>query len=497
MKWPLLYTNATWKSVVSIGVTPPQRLPGSSKLDAPISESLLSRLRPYFWQWIKLKGKSAQEFLHELVASWALPDPTVLPVDVLLPIPRSDGTSFDRIPGSACLVPATLPLDVNAAQIASWGDARREDLQKLKSRFYFIKLTVGAETAMSKEQPEAQHGEEPGAQPCESVACSALSEGLAGAACSQSFGWKDGLLVGSISDVGAKSIIGSMKPPRPPFQDVHLLSLVGNGSFGKVYHGLWFGSPVAVKVILWHAALHSKMTPHVEAELSLSLGHPNLVQTFMYSSRTKKNENAQSDVTETWLIQEWCDRGTLQQLFKKPRIDEEGTSELAKICTEISAAGAYLHSRGVIHGDLTAANVLIKSSSLPKGYTTKLCDFGLSRVLEGSATEIITAQLGTVTHMPPELFNADASLNKLTRKADVYALGVLIWHGMMGQVPFRSLTPPQVVLKVSMGKGLKLSENSHSGLKSVFDLCVAPDPSYRPDFKDVLKILVEFTLDPK
>jgi len=287
----------------------------------------------------------------------------------------------------------------------------------------------------------------------------------------------------------AKAMLASVKAPRTPFEHVHLMHMVGSGSFGKVYYGLWMGSPVAVKVIEADAQAQNKFKIAFEAELSVSLGHPNLVQTYMFSSRAKSGTMGKDDdILETWLLQEWCDKGTLRSLFKTPRTDMHGISELFMICMEIAGAGSYLHSRGVIHGDLTSSNVLIKTSSLPKGYTTKVCDFGLARVLEGGNTEIMTAQLGTVTHMPPELFKDDLAM-KLTPKADVYALGVLLWTGLTAKTPFEGLSPPQIVLKVSRGQGLKLPANINSKARRIFELCMEKEPSDRPDFDDLVVLL--------
>ena len=57
----------------------------------------------------------------------------------------------------------------------------------------------------------------------------------------------------------------------------------------------------------------------------------------------------------------------------------------------------YLHSIGVLHGDLKGANVLLKSTATdPRGFTCKLADFGMSRVLETNKTHVSTHTYGTV-----------------------------------------------------------------------------------------------------
>merc|ERR1711957_404480 len=130
---------------------------------------------------------------------------------------------------------------------------------------------------------------------------------------------------------------------------------------------------------------------------------------------------------EVWIVQEWCDLGTLhQKLMRKEIVERGGFGEVIDVCAEIASAASYLNNRGIIHGDLTAKNVLLAERPCPKRYIAKIADFGLARVLDSGMTGINTATLGTVTHMPPELFSIDEG--SLTKKVDVYAFGVITWQ---------------------------------------------------------------------
>ncbi len=93
-----------------------------------------------------------------------------------------------------------------------------------------------------------------------------------------------------------------------------------------------------------------------------------------------------------------------------------------KSLQDIAAGMDYLHTVGVLHGDLKGANVLLKSTATdPRGFMCKLADFGLSRVLDVDMTHISTHTYGTISYMPPELL----SQGKMTRAADVYSFGML------------------------------------------------------------------------
>lgn len=272
-----------------------------------------------------------------------------------------------------------------------------------------------------------------------------------------------------------------VRPVQPPFEDVELQWLVGQGSFGQVYHGVWCGASVAVKVMTVNRLEGDRQcAPLFEAQLSAELAHPCLVQTFKYSSR-----QLESDLDEVWIVLEWCDRGTLRQHCQRPRIDEASMEEVFQICADIAGAGSYLHSRGIIHGDLTANNVLLKSSASPIGYVCKICDFGLARILEGDSKGLSTAQLGTVTHMPPELFKLDEQDVTLTPKADVYAAGILLWQVVTGKAPWEGLNPPQIVVHIATGMRLRLPENVPGNLLDVFEQCTDPEPDNRPTFEEL------------
>jgi len=292
--------------------------------------------------------------------------------------------------------------------------------------------------------------------------------------------------------LGSSSLVPRMEPKknaRAPFLDVRLMRLVGKGNFGKLYYGLWMGSPVAVKIIANKREQISRIEPVFEVTLSASVVHPNIVQTVKYSTRRSQDgieEESSRHMFETWVVQDWCDLGTLQTHCRIPRTSEKYLPEVLDIGNDISSAGSFLHSRGVLHGDLTANNVLIKTHMSQKGYVCKICDFGLARMLEGSSVDFRTSAMSTLTHMPPEHFEIGKEV-KLTAKADIYAAGVLLWQTFWGKSPFAGLSPSQVVVAVVNGQRLTLPEETPSEIRLVFTRCTASDPSLRPTFDELVE----------
>jgi serine/threonine protein kinase len=290
--------------------------------------------------------------------------------------------------------------------------------------------------------------------------------------------------------------LDNLAPPRPPFEDVEMICLVGRGSFGRVYRARWDISTVALKVVEhFDQAKPSHMT--FEGRLSSSLAHPNLVQTFKYSSRdlpaAEAVENSQEDRPrgyELWIVQEWCGLGTLgMKIGRKEILPQDSFCEVIEVCTEISSAAHYLHSRGIIHGDLTSSNILLVERRCPKGYVCKVSDFGLARVLDSGASRINTATMGTVTYMPPELFQLEGCC--LTKKVDVYAFGVILWQLCTNSSPFEGLQPTQVVVMVANGATLELPENVRPDLAKVFAASVARRAADRPAFARIVQDLLK------
>ena len=156
------------------------------------------------------------------------------------------------------------------------------------------------------------------------------------------------------------------------------------------------------------------------------------------------------------------------------------------IMLEIAGAGVYLHNRGVIHGDLTGSNVLLKKQAMRKGFVCKVGDFGLSQVLPGDSESVVTGRMGTVTHMPPELFDVNGGKAEMTTKADVYALGVLLWQCLTGEEPFQGFTPPQIVLEVARGSRLKLPPTVPSAVAELYSHLTETQPCERPTFEEAL-----------
>jgi len=260
--------------------------------------------------------------------------------------------------------------------------------------------------------------------------------------------------------------------------------LLGSGSFGKVYRGVQNEELVAVKMIDCRGRGSGATSRQLEeVKIASTLDHRLVVR--ILSHGTSMEMAGHKPIKVAWVVQELCDLGTLSSAsergwFRVNRLIEAPPDMPAVTATmrDIAEAMAYVHSRSVIHADLTGRNLLLASSgSDPRGFVVKVCDFGLSRQAEDE-TAIDTQVMGTITHMPPELLEN----NLLCPEGDVWAFGVVAWEAYHGKIAYRGRTPPQIVLDVVRGKSLKWPDDTPEDFLALMKQCMNLDRVLRPKF---------------
>eukprot|EP00891_Asterochloris_glomerata_P006439 jgi/Astpho2/6439/e_gw1.00094.16.1_t len=109
----------------------------------------------------------------------------------------------------------------------------------------------------------------------------------------------------------------------------------------------------------------------------------------------------------------------------------------------------YIHSFGIIHGDLKLGNVLLKTHRIDRrGYVAKVSDFGLSRPLLESEDEVAAGNhVGTIMYSAPEIF----ATSRLTKPGDVYAFGIMLWEMFYCQTAYEGLIEAQICVGVCDG----------------------------------------------
>ncbi|KFM28790.1 Serine/threonine-protein kinase CTR1 [Auxenochlorella protothecoides] len=282
-------------------------------------------------------------------------------------------------------------------------------------------------------------------------------------------------------------------------REVTLGCLIGVGSSGRTYRGMWHGGRVAVKIVeCWadpgagallrqrSVEVRAEQDTHaavVEAALGRALAHPHIVPTYAYAG-TQGEVDARGLVhSATWIVQAFCSRGSLIEAVQRGDLAQDGQPNLRAILStagEIAGALAYLHSCGIIHGDLSGNNVLLTAQpNDARRWVAMVSDFGLSRIR--GMQSVHSAPHGTVTHMPPELLRG----GPMTHEVDVWSFGTLLWEMCAGKRAWDTLSYHQV-LHALVSEGQTLPVKSLSGvpplLQELMASCLATDPNDRPSF---------------
>jgi WD40 repeat protein/predicted Ser/Thr protein kinase len=217
---------------------------------------------------------------------------------------------------------------------------------------------------------------------------------------------------------------GPLLPPR--FGRYRVLGLLGEGGMGVVYEAEQ-DSPrraVALKVVrpgLASPALLKRFSH--EAQILGRLHHPGIAQVY---------EAGLDEDGQPFFAMEYIHGLPLDEYASRHGLDLAARVALvARVCDAVQHA----HDRGVIHRDLKPANILVEETGQPK-----VLDFGVARATDAhlltAAGLTRTGQLlGTPNYMSPEQITADPAA--VDRRADVYALGVILFELLAHRLPYR------------------------------------------------------------
>ncbi len=222
-------------------------------------------------------------------------------------------------------------------------------------------------------------------------------------------------------------------PKRPVVQGTlneryRLDAEIGRGGMGAVYraHDTLLKRDVAVKVVT-ETGLGTEGRARLlrEAQSAAQLNHPNVVS--VYDAGEVDLPGLEG--AAPFIVMEWVEGESLHT--HRPH----DLKEILAITRQVCAALEHAHAHGIIHRDLKPENVMIT----PDG-TAKLMDFGLARTVASRLTTEGTI-IGTVFYLAPE----QALGQEVDRRADLYALGVLLYELTTGRLPFDADDPVAVI----------------------------------------------------
>lgn len=216
--------------------------------------------------------------------------------------------------------------------------------------------------------------------------------------------------------------------------DYDILEQIGRGGMGVVYRARQrsLNRMVALKMIrVGEPASPAALARfRREAEAAAKLDHPNIVPIYEIGEHEANPFLVMRLVEGTNLARE-IDHG-------KWRVaDSKRTSTLV---AAVARAVHYAHERGVLHRDLKPSNILLDQDGNPH-----LTDFGVAKLLDQEIALTQTAELlGTPSYMAPE----QAAGKSLSRSADIYSLGAILYELLTGRRPFEGERPMEILRQV-------------------------------------------------
>ena len=196
--------------------------------------------------------------------------------------------------------------------------------------------------------------------------------------------------------------------------------MLGQGGMARVYRGRQenLDRMVAIKVLPPYYAADPAFVERFkrEARAMARLSHPNIVTV----------HDAGEEDGRLFIIMEYVNGGTLRQHMESAM----ATREIARVVREVANALTYAAAMGIIHRDVKPVNVLMDQSG-----RAVLSDFGIAKVLQTSAALTHAgAGVGTPEYMSPEQCQGGS----VDARADIYALGVMLYEMLTGHTPFEA-----------------------------------------------------------
>ena len=213
-----------------------------------------------------------------------------------------------------------------------------------------------------------------------------------------------------------------------------ITELLGRGGMGAVYRGVQttLARPVAIKLLPAELAADPQFVARFEREARTlaRLQHPGIVAV---------HDFGQTAEGHLYFVMEYVEGTDLHRILNGPRLTPIQTLALiSQICDALH----YAHSEGVIHRDIKPANILVTRDG-----REKVADFGLARPLreEGATLSSTNVIVGTAEYMAPEQRTGQAD-----ERADIYALGVMLYEMLTGDRPHGVFDPPSRKVQVDI-----------------------------------------------
>ena len=240
---------------------------------------------------------------------------------------------------------------------------------------------------------------------------------------------------------------------------------IGQGGMADVFRGVdtILNREVAIKILRADLSTDavSILRFEREAQAATALAHPNIVE--IYDVGDYKGHH--------YIVMEFVPGRTLKQVIRArgPLLKEEAVDIMKQLTSAVSEA----HSKGIIHRDIKPQNVIVKADG-----SVKILDFGIATAKGSMQLTQANNVMGSVHYLAPELAKGEQA----SAQSDIYALGIVLYEMLAGDVPFKADQAVQVALRHMRDPMPSLREANPTVPQSIENIVIratAKDPNKR------------------
>ena len=198
-----------------------------------------------------------------------------------------------------------------------------------------------------------------------------------------------------------------------------------------------------------------------EAQAATTLAHPNIVE--IYDVGEYKNRH--------YIVMEYVAGKTLKKVIRDraPLLNLEAVDTMKQLTSAVAEA----HKRGIIHRDIKPQNVIVKSDG-----SLKILDFGIATAKGSAQLTQANNVMGSVHYLAPELAKGEPA----SPQSDIYALGIVFYEMLTGDVPFKADQAVQIALqhmREPMPSVRKANPNVPQSVENIIIRATAKNPRLR------------------
>ncbi len=218
--------------------------------------------------------------------------------------------------------------------------------------------------------------------------------------------------------------------------------LLGQGGMGAVYRArdIQLQRLVAFKMMHPEIAAHEDLRKRFlqEARAIAALDHPNIIRIHSFHG----------DAKDLYLVMEYIPGGSLREYLRQLQRDKTFIEipEAIALIKQLASALHFAHEQNMVHRDVKPDNVLLKLATSPgiggMRFNAVLTDFGLAKLADNAIVQTAGHNpMGTLPYMPPEQIRGE----NMDGRTDLYALGILMYELIVGQLPFTPRNIPEAL----------------------------------------------------